>query len=234
MKLAVDIGNTRTKAALFEEERLLEAWENLPSDEIETLCTRHGVTRIVLSNVASPEREPKFPCGIDIHRLSSSSRLPIVLDYDTPETLGADRIADAVGAWTLYPGTPLVVIDAGTCITVDYVDRTGIYRGGAIVPGINMQLQALHHFTNRLPYEPRPVSQPSTIGRNTKESIHAGTVGSLLTTLQAWVAQARTAQADTRVVVTGGDASYLTNQISLGLHDPHLQLRGLNAILDIN
>ena len=159
--------------------------------------------------------------------------LPIRLDYKTPSTLGADRIADACGAAAMHPGEPCLVIDAGTCITVDFIDANGVYHGGAIMPGLGMSLQALHTYTARLPLiDLANVTKAPVLGRSTEESILAGTLGATLLALAGYVALYKGKAPGLRVLLTGGDAGQLTASGTVAWeHVPHLTLIGLNEIL---
>ena len=162
--------------------------------------------------------------------------MPIALDYKTPETLGADRIADACGAVSLHPGKPCLVIDAGTCITVDFVDANGVYHGGAIMPGLKMNLQALHTFTAKLPLiDIEGVEKAPVLGRSTGESILAGTLGATLLALAGYVALYKEKAPELQVLITGGDARRLVASGANGWeYEPHLTLIGMNEIMIYN
>ncbi len=178
----------------------------------------------------------KSPEGVDIQRLTAEMPLPIQLNYKTPNTLGADRVADACGAVSLHPGEPCLVIDAGTCITVDFVDAKGVYHGGAIMPGLKMSLQALNTFTDKLPLiEIESVEKAPVLGRTTEESILAGTLGATLLALAGYVTLYKEKAPGLRVLLTGGDAERLMASGANGWeHVPHLTLIGLNEILIYN
>ena len=165
--------------------------------------------------------------------LDSSMLLPIRLDYKTPSTLGPDRIAAACGAWAMHRGEACLVIDAGTCITVDFVDAEGVYHGGAIMPGLQMNLQALHTFTAKLPLlEIHPGSKAPVLGRSTEESILAGTLGATMLALAGYVALYREKAPALQVVLTGGSAPILVEAGASGWHYvPGLTLIGLNEIM---
>ena len=172
MNLAIDIGNTAVKWAAFEGRTL-----TAHGDDVKELADRIKQTDKVLA-CASGEL-PNL--GKHLPVLTSDTLLPIKLDYKTPQTLGADRIADACGAWSLHPGEACLIIDAGTCITVDYLDAGGVYHGGAIMPGLNMNLQALHTLTAKLPLiDLKGVTKAPVLGRSTEESIVAGTLGATM------------------------------------------------------
>lgn len=222
MNLAIDIGNTAVKWAAFEGRELRESGVGMPGAllaDAESVLT-----------CASGEM-PESLAGV--RRLDASTPLPIQLDYKTPATLGADRIADACGAWSLHKGEACLVIDAGTCITVDFIDGAGVYHGGAIMPGLKMNLQALHTFTAKLPLlDIDNVKRAPVLGRSTEESILAGTLGATMLALAGYVALYREKAPALHVLVTGGDARHLADAGATGWEmQPLLTLKGLNEIM---
>ena len=229
MRLAIDIGNTAVKWATFEGKKLTDFGygipEKLPQPAANALVCASGD----LAKVQPLLDSPNFHFSI----FNSSMPLPIRLDYKTPGTLGADRIADACGAAGLHPGASCLVIDAGTCITVDFVDANGTYHGGAIMPGLGMNLQALHAYTAKLPLVSlEGVERAPVLGRSTEESIQAGTLGATLLALAGFVALYKEKAPGLRVLLTGGDADRLmaAGANSGWEHQPHLTLIGLNEI----
>ena len=174
-----------------------------------------------------------------LHILTSRSRLPIALDYATPHTLGPDRIAAACGAWQAFPGQNCLVVDAGTCITIDFIDSTATYRGGAILPGIAMKFQALHTFTAKLPLLENIDAQSDILtGRSTHESILAGVLTATRLAVQGFVCRYREAYGDIQVLLTGGDAEPLWGEGLLAIDNctihPWLVMNGLNEIINAN
>ena len=164
--------------------------------------------------------------------MSTAMELPIRLDYKTPQTLGPDRVAAACGAWALHRGEDCLVIDAGTCITVDFLDHKGVYHGGAIMPGIGMNLRALHTFTAKLPLiEIEPGRKAPVLGRSTEESIVAGTLGATMLALAGYVALYREKCPALKVLLTGGDAARLASGTNGWELVPHLTLIGLNEVM---
>ena len=224
MNLAIDIGNTAVKWAAFEGRTL-----TAHGDDVKELADRIKQTDKVLA-CASGEL-PNL--GKHLPVLTSDTLLPIKLDYKTPQTLGADRIADACGAWSLHPGEACLIIDAGTCITVDYLDAGGVYHGGAIMPGLNMNLQALHTLTAKLPLiDLKGVTKAPVLGRSTEESIVAGTLGATMLALAGYVALYKQKNPTLHVLLTGGDAERLTAAGATGWElAPRLTLIGLNEII---
>lgn len=234
MNLTLDIGNTSIKWATFEGKTLKDSgrwtmgdtaansfqneWNKLKEDcEQEIACASGDISTL----------------GITPTLLNHHTPLPIKLNYRTPETLGADRVASACGAWALNPGKDTLIIDAGTCITVDFLSSEGIYHGGAIMPGLKINLQALHTFTAKLPLVSfnRETHVP-LLGRTTEESILAGTLGATMLALAGFVTAYRQRCPSLQVVLTGGDADQLLAAGNNGWdYQPHLTLIGLNEIL---
>ncbi|MBO4588243.1 MAG: type III pantothenate kinase [Bacteroidales bacterium] len=221
--LAIDVGNTRAKVALFE-------------DGVMKSCTvcEDGVLPDADCAIASLTGERPEWLPTNCIEVSHKLKLPVRLDYATPETLGSDRIAAACAAWSLYPDRPIMVVDAGTCVTVDYVSKDGVYHGGAILPGIEMKFRALNTFTARLPL--LNISDAATacdsIGDSTCKSIVSGVVCALRYSLEGYVCElSRRAGEEVQVVVTGGDAKHLAAE---WLIEPNLVMRGLNEILMMN
>lgn len=222
MNLAIDIGNTAVKWAAFEGRELRESGVGVPDS---LMAEADNVLACVSGEM------PESLAGV--RRLEASTPLPIQLDYKTPATLGADRIADACGAWSLHRGEACLVIDAGTCITVDFIDGAGVYHGGAIMPGLKMNLQALHTFTAKLPLlDIDNVKRAPVLGRSTEESILAGTLGATMLALAGYVALYREKAPALHVLLTGGDAGHLADAGAKGWEmQPLLTLTGLNEIM---
>ncbi|MBP5342272.1 MAG: type III pantothenate kinase [Bacteroidales bacterium] len=221
MNLAIDIGNTAVKWATFEGSTLTDQGHGMPDD----LLTTAGRVLVCASGASA---------DLTLPRLSADTPLPIRLDYKTPQTLGPDRVAAACGAWSLHRGEDCLVIDAGTCITVDFLDHEGVYHGGAILPGIGMNLRALHTFTAKLPLiELESGRKAPVLGRSTEESIVAGTLGATTLALAGFVALYREKCPSLRVLLTGGDAARLMAAGTNGWeHVPHLTLIGLNEVME--
>lgn len=225
MNLTLDIGNTAVKWATFDGKELKDCGYGM-SDEL-----------VAKADYMLACASGEMPEGVSVQRLTADMPLPIKLDYKTPETLGADRIADACGAAGLHPGESCLVIDAGTCITVDFIDSKGVYHGGAIMPGLKMNLQALHTFTAKLPLiDLEGVEKTPVLGRSTEESILAGTIGATLLALAGYVALYKEKAPNLRVLLTGGDAKYLlASGTNNGWeHVQNLTLIGLNEIMIYN
>ncbi|MBP3762299.1 MAG: type III pantothenate kinase [Bacteroidales bacterium] len=222
MNLAIDIGNTAVKWGAFEGRTLVAHGHGIPTEYLAT--AGHALL------CASGEVPAELAA---VPRLCADMPLPVHLNYKTPSTLGPDRIAAVCGAWSLHPGEASLVIDCGTCVTLEYIASDGTYHGGAIMPGLGMNLQALHTFTAKLPLlDIATVHKAPLLGRSTEECILAGTLGAMQLALAGYVASFKGIAPGLRVVVTGGDAERIVPPASEGReHQPHLTLIGLNEVM---
>ncbi len=239
MNLIIDIGNTVAKLALFEGHELIEIHydSNQSLDSLQQLCRRNPIKKGIISSVVqiSGKIEKQLEeTDIELMRLDSRTPLPIQVLYQTPETLGSDRIAAVVGAWQQKPGCNLLVIDAGTCITYEFIDAQGNYRGGNISPGKTMRLQALHHFTDKLPLVKAEGDVPD-MGYDTETAIRAGVIKGMEAEMSGYIVGLQKKYPELFVFLTGGDDfSFDTNLKSSIFADRFLVLKGLNRILEYN
>ena len=232
MQLTIDIGNTRSKWALFEGDQMVRCGyigEGLPTESKTADIMVCATGDADLQSLGLEEHK--------VHRLTAATPLPIVLDYVTPETLGADRIAAACGAWKVgRNGCPKLIVDAGTCITIDYLDAEGVYHGGAILPGIGMKFRALHTFTAKLPLlENVDPCYQWVAGSSTRESMLAGVLTATRYEVEGFVRHYRTDNPTVQVLLTGGDAERMLGggllQVDDCVEEPHLVMIGLNEIM---
>ena len=233
MQLTIDIGNTRSKWALFEGDQLVRCGymdEGLPCE---------GVRNTMVCASGDADLHALGLDGANVQRLTSTTPLPIVLDYATPETLGPDRIAAACGAQKIgKEGCPKVIIDAGTCITIDYLDADEVYHGGAILPGIEMKFRALHTFTAKLPLLENICGEEECVaGRSTRESMTAGVLTATRYEVEGFVRHYRSMDEQAQVLLTGGDAERLLGEGRLRMGnvsvEPHLVMIGMNEIIKL-
>ena len=231
MLLAIDIGNTRTKAAVFEGETLLDHSAFNISESAEAFRALFekfpNTSAAVLSSVAG---NPDFlPQGIAIHRVGRDWQFPFKNLYATPETLGIDRMVLAAGAALMYPGLDALIIDAGTCVTYDFLDGRGRYRGGAISPGLQMRYRSLHDYTARLPLA-SPEIPESFIGDSTFQSIHSGVVNGLVAEIEAFAGHVSTS-GNFIIILTGGDSEFLAGRLKNRIFaNPNFLLESLNRL----
>ncbi len=239
MNLIIDIGNTRTKLALFKDEELFHI-EIVTQNDFEkralSLIDKHFIKKGILSSVIFLEKDriAEISQKIDLLELHSEVDVPFKNNYGTPKTLGVDRIALVAAAINDFPEQNVLVIDAGTCITYDYVSAKKEYFGGAISPGIEMRYKAMHSFTNKLPELSRQ-KEVNFIGNSTANSMHSGVIHGVIGEIDNFVRLYKEKNGFLTVVLTGGDANYLANKLKIDIFaQPNFLLRGLNTILIYN
>lgn len=239
MDLVIDIGNTRGKAGVFEEDQLIDVL-TFAADNVQPVIDLTGkwpLSRLGFCTVGLPDMKwleqfsDRFSYVLIIDR---QTPVPIGNAYETPETLGPDRLAAATGAWSEFRGCPCLVIDAGTCLTADVIDEQGVFLGGNISPGIDMRLRAMFEFTARLPLVEKTATK-SLIGRSTAEALRNGAQQGAVMEMTALCQTLRRQWPALQVVLTGGDAAYFVNITSEGaVVRPHLVLSGLKKIVSHN
>ena len=236
MNLAIDIGNTRAKLGFFEGSELIQSMVMEKWDTTKVYGLLTSDTKIIISKTSDQYDHyiDGLKASFDVLELNHITPLPITLDYKTPETLGRDRIAGVVGARSLFPGQACLVIDAGTCITYDLVDREGVYQGGQIAPGLHMRLEAMHHFTDKLPLiEWRNGFEK--VGKSTSECMISGAVLGTINEMKGFISDYNKAFDIINIVITGGDNQFFVLYIETEiLAVPSLVLQGLNEILNFN
>lgn len=234
--LIIDIGNTRIKIALFEEDKIVleKAFETLNDFifEIGELDFEH----CIISSVKFSEAELKLKLYFDFLFLTPQTALPITNKYGTPDTLGVDRKAASVGSRTMFSKGNLLSIDLGSCITYDFLNEKNEYLGGAISPGIKMRFQAMHQQTARLPLAELKENQKINItGDRTESGLLSGVYHGILFEIEGFIAAYRQQHQDLKVIICGGDSKFfetLTKDHIFVI--PNLVLYGLNRILTYN
>lgn len=236
MNLIVDIGNSVAKLTvmcsgepIYSAAINADGWaavkdiaQRFPIKACAAVCV--GSERTVAEQALST-----LPCPV--LWVAGDTPSPLTISYETPHTLGADRLAAAVGAWTLFPGHELLVIDAGTCITYDRVNASGQYLGGNISPGRNMRLEALHTFTAALPRVASD-SEILEIGKDTPTAIMAGVEWGVRLEVEGYIKKCTARKSGLQVVMTGGGAAALATYLGPNVKtDAHLIARGLDSIL---
>ncbi len=165
----------------------------------------------------------------------ASTPIPLKNLYQSTSTLGSDRIAASVGAFSLYPSQNVLTIDAGTCIKYNFVNTNNEYIGGAISPGINMRLRSMNHFTSRLPLVQFDFNYEKLTGTSTEESLLSGALIGSVTEIESMIERYSDKYENLITVITGGDADYLCKQVkSRFFAHPDIVLNGLNTILNLN
>lgn len=240
MNLIIDIGNTRTKVALFKDGVLVKSF---PIDSFEMIDLNElkadypDIKKAIVSSVKfnSSDMVRMLKKELDfVIELDHTTYIPIENLYETPETLGKDRIAAAVGANALYPNENVLVIDTGTAITYDFVNDNNQYHGGFITPGLNMRYKALHHFTDKLPLL-KPGEPDIIHGKNTNDAIQGGIQYGLEGELDRIIQHFSTPVSKLKIILSGGDTKYFEKLLKNYKFVPlEIILLGLNTILESN
>ena len=236
MNLIADIGNNSAKFFLFNGEQIIlhTRRSDASYEIISEWHEQFGIDRIIVSTVidlTQEEKEQFHAIGSLVIWFNNCTLTPLKVDYATPQTLGSDRIAAAVGAWHEKPGNNLLVIDAGSAITIDFVSRDGIYKGGNIAPGVKMRLKALHDYTGRLPLVDKEGDIPP-LGHDTETAIRSGVISGICHEIDGYIEEIKTKFGDVLVFLTGGDEKTLKNRIKNRIFaDKYLVAKGLNRIL---
>jgi type III pantothenate kinase len=238
VSLVIDIGNTAIKAACFNRNVLLKALktQSFKEDEVEEMFLKllvYAPDNAIIGSVGSRQKEveiflkrAKIPFSI----IDSKTEIPLRNRYETPETLGIDRIANVIAAAKIFPKKPILIIDAGTCIKFDFITQNEEYFGGSISPGIDMRFKALHEFTEKLPLIGR-TETVYLIGKNTAEAIQSGVINGTVAEVKGILDQYQMTHKDLEVIVTGGDSAILERNLKTSnLIEPWLTLKGLNEI----
>lgn len=238
MNLIIDIGNTRVKAALFKERELVEvktynSLEKLTEDAAFYKQAERCFVGSVVGDMHYTANILSDLKGLDF--FSAARPIPIKNSYKSTATLGSDRLAASIGAFSLYPQKNILVVDAGTCLKFNFTSANAEYLGGAISPGLQMRFRALKEYTDRLPLVNFDENFEKLIGQTTEESILSGVINGFLQETDGVINEYRKTCPDLTVVVTGGDTAFLSKRLknSIFAH-PHLVLRGLNEILIYN
>ncbi|HLG02534.1 MAG TPA: type III pantothenate kinase [Bacteroidia bacterium] len=234
--LVLDFGNTSLKAAIFDNEGLAVQEFLLQPDPEEVLQFVRGreILACILAAVVDyphhleTDLQAKFP----LIKLDEFTAMPVKNRYESPATLGYDRIAAACGAWQLFPNTNVLAIVAGTCITYNIVNKKGEFLGGAIAPGLNMRLRAMHTFTGKLPLAKLEGNNPLT-GTTTETSLRSGTYHAACAEIEGMIARYSKAFPGLEPVIGGGDGVFLAEGVKNGIFArPNLVTEGLNSILE--
>lgn len=237
MNLAIDQGNSSTKLGFFDKGELITTYKLnfLDKKNMDPLLEKHDPENVIISSVTQEQSffQDLFQ-GLSGQLIFFDHTTPIPLknQYQTPGTLGKDRLAAVIGAVALYPGTPLLVIDAGTAITYDLVSHN-IYHGGNISPGLGMRFKALNQQTRKLPLV-EPGEGPFW-GRTTEEAIRAGVKNGLVLELDGYISKIKEQYQAAKTIITGGDADFFVSYTKniIFVH-PNLVLSGLNRIIEYN
>jgi type III pantothenate kinase len=240
MNLIIDVGNTKVKLAIFSAHKRIKKMTCSHDDFLKTIYEIKekypDIKHTILSSVGNLRDTDltELKDNFFVLVLSASTKVPFENCYETPSSLGVDRIALVCASVNSYLNTNVLIIDAGTCITYDFVTSKNQYLGGAISPGIRLRYNALHNLTANLPLLDTK-SPKNLIGNSTSESIHSGIINGILKELDGIVDEYQKKYQDLTVILTGGDAKFLSKQLKSSIFaNSNFLLEGLNFILEFN
>ena len=233
--LVIDIGNSRIKSAFFEKDRLIEDLVFDSLDEAVDFWKRETFSSCLVSSVRFSEEELKTKLPFQFVFLTHHTSIPLKNGYGSPETLGLDRLAAAIGAWKLSDRNSVLAIDLGTCITYELVNDQGTYLGGAISPGMVMRAKAMAHFTARLP-EISVTNQPDILwGDSTVSCMNVGIWEGIKFEMEGFISSYRQKFPEISIYICGGDSHSFESLVKDHIFVvPNLVLHGLNCILNHN
>ena len=193
----------------------------------------------IVSNVGNQNLERELLRAYpDLITVSTNLKFPIKFLYQSMDSIGKDRIANAVGAFFQNPNANSLIIDAGTCLTFDFIDSNNYYHGGAISPGLSMRFKALSSFTENLPHLNEESAVVNLIGSDTKSSIISGVVNGIAGEIKNITERYRQKHQLLKVFFTGGDSEFIKSIVKFEKNGifavENLTMIGLNTILHYN
>ncbi len=239
MNLCIDQGNTYTKIGIFEAENLLHTalFSRVKKEDFLQITNEYRIKKVIISSVQKTDSDLRSLLESKTSgymELSHTSAIPIKNLYETPETLGKDRLAGVIGATSLHPKKDILVIDAGTALTFDFINKKSEYLGGSISPGLHMRIKALHTFTQKLPLVHN--EGPYTLlARNTEQAIRSGVINGICFEIDAYINELQKTYPELLIFLTGGDCFFFESKLKNRIFaNQNLVLIGLNRIINYN
>ena len=236
MILTIDVGNTNVKVAVFKQFNLVDKFvfqKNNFQNNFQIIFKKHpNLTKAVLASVSMLDEMDSIWLRnqIEVIEIHSESVFPFKNKYTTPNTLGIDRRVLASGAVLQYPNQDVLIIDAGTCITYDFITNKKEYLGGAISPGLRLRYQALNDYTAKLPLLENNLPD-NFIGNSTDQSIHSGVVNGLCYEIEGFISEFSVKKEQFTIILTGGDAIFLANRLKSTIFaDENFLLKSLHQL----
>ena len=236
MNLVIDYGNSAAKVGIFDHQNLMEKQVVQSEEALKNFFTTCEPENIIVSSVKTNAGVVASWVKVKGRKFILDKDLPMPVKnlYKTPETLGVDRLAGVCGAQQIFPFQNCLVIDAGTCITYDFVDKDGAYYGGGISPGLRMRFQAMHTLTARLTLV-ELADEVNLIGDSTETSLQSGTIHGAVAEIEGIIQRYQSQFAGLKVILCGGDTLFFENKLKASIFaSPELVLVGLNSILNYN
>lgn len=233
--LLIDSGNTRTKAAIYQNNNALQSWifDNDHLAEAKEILVIVAVDSVLIASSGSYGEEIRqWFSHVSAQVFNSSQYEEIHWAYSDPERLGHDRMAGMIGAITHFPNENICLVSAGTCLTFDFLQSDKMHLGGFIAPGLEMRLKAMNSFTSKLPYV--SINQSNNYpGMDTETCLSGGAVWGAVLEIEGHFDRIQALNSGPwRLVLTGGDAEFLAQRIKAdNFVVPDLVIQGLNAVL---
>ncbi len=237
MVYAVDFGNTNVKVASFEMGELLriDSYDIQNEEQWQTELKKLSSDKLILSSSSLDERKVVELCGLqDAFIINEFTHYPIRFTYNRFRTLGRDRVAGSVGAFSLVKKENALLIDAGTCVTYDVVEKSGVHLGGMISPGLKMRLRSMHEMTANLPLVKKEGSFYE-IASSTEGALRSGGKYGIILEIQGYIKRMKQRFGNFNVYLTGGDAGFIKEFLQESvILEKHITLYGLYEILKWN
>jgi type III pantothenate kinase len=240
MNLIIDVGNSNVKLAVFQQDKLLHKSIielSQLNESIEIIKTNFPkIEKAIISSVGNLQNSQiqNIKKHFTTFILDSASKIPFINLYKTPKTLGVDRIALVSASVNQFPDKNVLIIDVGTCVTYDFKTSKNDYLGGAISPGIRLRYKTLNDLTANLPLLETEIPK-NIIGDSTSSAIHSGVIYGILKEIDGIIDEYQKKYSDLTVILTGGDANLLSNQLKNSIFaNSNFLLEGLNFILEFN
>ncbi len=236
MNLIIDEGNTRIKLAVFNKDHLIEiqlSTIETCEEKLNEMILKYKFHSLMISSVT--DKILHFVANLSISNkfiLSNTTPVPFKNLYNTPKTLGVDRIALTTAACIKYPKQNTLIIDAGTCITYDFINDDGAYLGGAIAPGLTMRYKSMQVFTQKLPLLKPKEESIFFLGTTTEDSMHSGVLNGMVFEIDGMIESYQQKYGHINIILTGGDANLLYKQLKNSIFvNLNFLLEGLNEVL---
>jgi len=245
MNLIIDIGNSYTKLSIYRGESVYNL-SSIKSNEHELIISKikqlkkqqKGIKKVILSSVSSEHIELEeylLQNFIFFIKLSHQTKIPIKNLYKTPKTLGKDRLAAVVAANNIFPNNNVLVFDAGTALTIDFINNKSEYLGGSISLGIETRFKALNYYTKKLPKIDLNINFNNSLGTTTEEAITSGVQNGIINEVEGYISNYSKKYKDLEIIFTGGDTFFFEERLTEKiLSDPDIVSKGLNIILEYN
>ena len=237
MNLTLDVGNTQAKLAVFDDKLVKVKSFHVKSiyNNIDQFLKNFPLIKnLIVCSVVDTDLNFDTYNFQNVHFVSNDSIIPFINLYNSKCSLGNDRLALISRASIKFSNKNVLVIDAGSCITYDFINVNNQYLGGAISPGLNMRFKSLNKFTSNLPLV-KFLSESAKIGKSTYESINVGVCRGVIHEMKGFINQYSSKYNDLTVILTGGDSDFLSKRLKISIFaNQNFLLEGLNDLVKLN